>query len=518
MNKIKYAVTSAVAITCLALLSAASAAPVMPSPGFNLGNTLESTWGYTPPTQALIDSIHNAGFKTLRVPCAWNFNSTNGTINAAYMTQVTNVVNWALADGMYVIINDHWDKGWFEDNGFNSYDSSLNSQLMNLWTQVANNFKWYDSNKLAFACANEPNAGNQTQTTVLFQYYQNWINAMRANGGGNAVRWLVVQAPSPWDWSVLFNYGMNMPIDSGNKLMIEEHTYDPGEFTTQSSDASWRNMTYFWGSGYHVSGSLSNRNALSGMEECYIQTQFAKLKANFEDRGYPVLIGEWAAQPKPAETDLTGLYINQNVASTTYYDKFMENTIPSYGFSGTYFAGQNDIFDATTGAVLNQDKLNAVLGKSALPPVSGLATNAPVTNGTYRLISRLDGQALDANGTSDGTQIIQEPYSGATNQQWTVTDTGNGQYSIVGVQSGKALDIYNGSTADGAKVELWYNWGGPMQKFTYTPTDSGYFRISPVSSPNSCLDVTGISTTAGDYIQQWTYWGGTGQQWGIVNP
>ena len=153
-----------------------------------------------------------------------------------------------------------------------------------------------------------------------------------------------------------------------------------------------------------------------------------------------------------------------------------------------------------------------------IPWRPGLLTFAPVTNGTYRLISRLDGQALDANGTSDGTQIIQEPYSGATNQQWAVTDTGNGQYSIVGVQSGKALDIYNGSTADGAKVELWYNWGGPMQNFTFIPTDSGYFRISPVSSPNSCLDVTGISTTAGANIQQWTYWGGTGQQWGIANP
>jgi len=222
MNKMNYVIASAVAITCLALPSAVSATTVMPSPGFNLGNTLESTWGYTPPTKALIDSIHNAGFKTLRVPCAWDFNSTNGTINAAYMTQVTNVVNWALADGMYVIINDHWDNGWFErePGGFNSYDPNLNNKLINIWTQVANNFKWFDSDKLSFACANEPNPGTQAQTTVLYQYYQNWINAMRANGGGNAARWLVVQAPSPWDWSVLLNYGLNMPADPAHKLMI----------------------------------------------------------------------------------------------------------------------------------------------------------------------------------------------------------------------------------------------------------------------------------------------------------
>ena len=98
---------------------------VMPMPGFNLGNTLESTWGYAPPTKALIDSIADVGFKTLRVPCAWDFNSTNGTINAAYMAQVKPM--WWTGPspgGMYVIINDHWDGGWFERaNGFNSYDS-----------------------------------------------------------------------------------------------------------------------------------------------------------------------------------------------------------------------------------------------------------------------------------------------------------------------------------------------------------------------------------------------------------
>ena len=191
------------AIACLALPSVGFAVQVMPTPGFNLGNTLEASWGYTHPTQALINSISAAGFKTLRVPCAWYYFSTNGTtidasvtnftINAAYITEVANVVDWALATNMCVVINDHWDKGWFDD-GFTAYDSNLNSKLINLWTQVANNFKWFDSDRLSFACANEPNPGNQTQTTVLYQYYQNWINAMRANGGGNAARWLVVQA------------------------------------------------------------------------------------------------------------------------------------------------------------------------------------------------------------------------------------------------------------------------------------------------------------------------------------
>ena len=381
---------------------------VMPTPGFNLGNTLESTWGYTPPTQALINSISAAGFKTLRVPCAWNFNSTNGTINAAYMAQVVNVVNWALATNMYVIINDHWDGGWFERDSFNTYSNALNSNLINIWTQVANQFKSYDSNKLAFACANEPDAGNQVQVNNLYHYYQNWINAMRANGGNNATRWLVVQAGDVWDWSVLLNYGTNMPTDSANKLMIEEHTYDPGEFTVNSTDSPIP-MTYFWGSAYHVSGSLANRNANPATEESYLQSQFNKLTTAFVNRGYPVLIGEWAAQPKPAEPDLTGLYINQNVASVTYYDKFMANLIQSSGFSGTFFTGQGDMFDVTTGTINNQTKLNAVLGISCLPPVAGLATSVVSSSALPPLIHRYSFNessgtiAHDSVGGANGT-------------------------------------------------------------------------------------------------------------------
>ena len=103
---------------------------------------------------------------------------------------------------------------------------------------------------------------------------------------------------------------------------------------------TWRKMTYFWGNGYHVGSSLTNRNASSAMEESYLQAQFTKLKTNFADRGYPVLIGEWAGQPKPALPDLTGLYKDQNFRSVTYYNKFMNTTILSFGFSGTYFSAR----------------------------------------------------------------------------------------------------------------------------------------------------------------------------------
>ena len=456
---------------------------VMPTPGFNLGNTLESTWGYTPPTQALINSISAAGFKTLRVPCAWNFNSTNGTINAAYMTQVVNVVNWALATNMYVIINDHWDGGWFERDTFNTYSNALNSNLINIWTQVGNQFKSYDSNKLAFACANEPDAGNQVQVNNLYHYYQNWINAMRANGGNNATRWLVVQAGDVWDWSVLLNYGTNMPTDSANKLMIEEHTYDPGEFTVNSTDSPIP-MTYFWGSAYHVTGSLANRNANPATEESYLQSQFNKLTTAFVNRGYPVLIGEWAGQPKPAESDLTGLYINQNVASVTYYDKFMANLIQSSGFSGTFFTGQGDMFDVTTGNINNQTKLNAVLGISCLPPVAGLTTP----------MMKLTGAVIGSPGSwSNSGNTITNVFDGNLN---TFYDALNATGDWAG------LDL--GSGTNGVVMQIQYcprtGWasrmvGGQFQGANVADFSSGVVTLFTVAStpPEGIMTVQAVT-------------------------
>jgi endoglucanase len=367
MNKLKCFIAGAIA--CLALPSAGFAA-VMPNPGVNLGNTFDSTWGYTMPTKAVIDSMKNAGFNTLRVPCAWNFNSTNGTINATFMARVKQVVDWALADGFYVIINDHWDGGWFERNGFNSYDPAINSKLINLWTQVANTFKGYDSTKLSFACCNEPDANSQAKTNVLYKYEQNWVNAMRANGGGNAVRWLIIQGPNT-NIDETCNWGKTIPTDSAHKIMVEVHDYDPFDFTLMTTDESWGTWKAFWGYNYHVSKQLTNRNVAAGNDESLIQINLDKMRANFTNRGIPVLIGEYKAEVDN-QSVLTGSYHDQNYRSCTHWDKYMENEINACGFSGTCWNTQNDLFNATTGAVLDWNLLGAMLGNSEWPPISGL--------------------------------------------------------------------------------------------------------------------------------------------------
>ena len=90
--------------------------------GWNLGNTLEAqcgetAWGNPATTQALINSVRAAGFNAIRIPAAWNCHVTSGTtIDPAWMARVKTVVDYAYNQGMYVVLNIHWDGGWLQDN------------------------------------------------------------------------------------------------------------------------------------------------------------------------------------------------------------------------------------------------------------------------------------------------------------------------------------------------------------------------------------------------------------------
>lgn len=135
-----------------------------------------------------------------------------------------------------------------------------------------------------------------------------------------------------------------------------------------------------------------------------------------------------------------------------------------------------------------------------------------ISNGTYRFTVRLDGKAMEAGGTSKGAIVQKSTYNGGTNQQWTVTHLGGGQYSIRNVQSGLYLDVESASHDHGAKFLLWGNNGGDNQKFAFIPTGDGYYRITPVHS-NKPADVVDFSTADGALIQQWRYLLGSNQQW-----
>ncbi len=86
--------------------------------GWNLGNTLEAigsetAWGNPLTTQALIDKIKASGFNAVRIPCSWDqySNATTAQIQDAWLNRVKQVVQYCVNDGLYVILNVHWDGG-----------------------------------------------------------------------------------------------------------------------------------------------------------------------------------------------------------------------------------------------------------------------------------------------------------------------------------------------------------------------------------------------------------------------
>jgi len=156
---------------------------------------------------------------------------------------------------------------------------------------------------------------------------------------------------------------------------------------------------------------------------------------------------------------------------------------------------------------------------SGVVNVYGILGTNNLANGTYKIVNRNSGLALDVKGqaTTNGSVVQQFTYNGGNNQRWTVTGLGGGQYKIVGVQSGRALDVTGQSTADGAAIELFDDNGGANQKWIITPTSGGYNTLQGVQS-GKMMEVVGAATTNSAPIDQWTGNGGNNQQWSFQTP
>ena len=202
----------------------------------------------------MINSVAAAGFNTIRIPVAWDThaNQTTYTIDASWLNRVKQVVDWSLAADLTVVINTHWDGGWFENNIGNTVNPTINAKMNSYWTQIANTFSSYDD-RLLFAAANEPNVDTAAEMSTLTAYYQTFVNAVRGTGGNNTSRWLVLQGPNT-NIDLTYSLMNTLPNDpTEDRLAVEVHYYDPWQFAGLGEDANWGDMFYFWGDDYDSS-------------------------------------------------------------------------------------------------------------------------------------------------------------------------------------------------------------------------------------------------------------------------
>jgi alpha-L-fucosidase 2 len=85
--------------------------------------------------------------------------------------------------------------------------------------------------------------------------------------------------------------------------------------------------------------------------------------------------------------------------------------------------------------------------------------------GYHRIRARHSGLVLQAASSSTGADITQQPDTNAANQQWRVEDQGGGVVRLVNRQSGLAMDVWQASTADGARISQWTPSTGANQRF-----------------------------------------------------
>lgn len=311
----------------------ASELTVLMGNGINLGNTMEAYgrislgteapvsgyetfWSQPVTTQEMITGMKNAGFDTLRIPVAWtnamDYESGDYTIREDYLNRVEEIINYALNENMYVVINDHWDGGWWGMFGSASEETRQKAWDLytSMWTQIAERYKEY-SDYLIFESANEE-LGNRLNDTdvaadsgalsadecyeMTLKINQKFVDIVRGTGGNNESRFLLIAGYNT-DVDMTTDDRYIMPTDPANevnKLILSVHYYTPWGYCGNESLSLW--------------GTKRNYGEMNSLLESLTK---------FTDRGYGVIIGEYGVLAKSDGT------LKKNAA--LYYKNFLDN-------------------------------------------------------------------------------------------------------------------------------------------------------------------------------------------------
>ena len=249
--------------------------------GWNLGNTLdaepdETGWGNPPTTQAMMDAVKAAGFGVVRIPVTWAHHmggAPNYSVDEAWMNRVEEVVGYVLSTGMYAILNTHHEEWVSLMPGVDQ--AGLADRIARLWTQIATRFRDYDDH-LIFEDLNEPRTRDATEWTggtpearaILNAYHLAAVDAIRATGGNNALRHLMIptHAANASDTCVA---DLEIPHDDP-RIIVSLHTYYP-------NDLSFGN-TPSWG---------------DGADRAEMEAELDRIHGLLPARGRAVIIGEW---------------------------------------------------------------------------------------------------------------------------------------------------------------------------------------------------------------------------------
>lgn len=341
--------------------------------GWNLGNTLDANtgkgtnfedasywgqqgldseycWGQPSTTSELITMMKNAGFGSIRVPVTWyNHMDKDGNVDKAWMARVHQVVDYVIDNGLYCVLNVHHDTGaggtdfkhWIQASEDNFTQNR--ARFEKLWQQIAEEFKDYGKelvfegynemldpisswNYASFAASGQYNATIATSAyNAINQYAQSFVNTVRATGGNNESRNLIVStyaaSNGSGDWNAHLKdpvTKLNMPDDkTAGHIIFEVHAYPT------------------------IADSNTGKPYTSTVIKKNIDNMITILKDNLVSKGGPVIIGEWGTSSvdKSGATD----YDLHKTEFFQFVDYFIQQT-KAEGIGTFYWMGLTDGF------------------------------------------------------------------------------------------------------------------------------------------------------------------------------
>ncbi|MCD7883885.1 MAG: cellulase family glycosylhydrolase [Lachnospiraceae bacterium] len=308
--------------------------------GWNLGNTMDGHTGFTPgetiwqsvvTTKELITAIHDMGFNTVRVPVTWGTmidDENDYQIDEKWMSRVQDIVDYAVSQDMYVIINIHHDGA--EQTGWLRVASDevdyVNEKFAAVWKQIAETFRDYDEHVI-FESMNEVKGDDDTTAGILRDYErinelnQIFVDTVRATGGNNAERWLSVPGRyTNIDSTTNESYGFTLPEDSAEgRLFVSIHYYDYSFGLVETTGKT----------------TFSYENAED------LAKDIEKLYESFTSQGIPVIMGEYGcinkdnASERAYHLEVVNRLCEQNGIVPVYWDQgwYDRSESPDYSFA-----------------------------------------------------------------------------------------------------------------------------------------------------------------------------------------
>jgi endoglucanase len=242
------------------------------------------------PTDQDVTDFKTAGYNAIRLPVSFTPFTDDKTnkIDPEFLDTVEKAVNQFLGQGMYVIIDPHYDYlgqsfvqgNWEELWMLDKYSSDVNIRYQTIWTQIADRFKDYDDNVL-FEAFNEP--------SISYDAYTKYFN------GDSGYNTLVLNRVNEMDQIFLKTVRLSGGNNATRKVLLATANYDSPEALSGLTIPDDQNVIatvhYYYhnqdGSDY---SSWSSKNASDTKP---VDKVFAFISKFKQTTGLPVIIGEW---------------------------------------------------------------------------------------------------------------------------------------------------------------------------------------------------------------------------------